>query len=202
MDEVEKQEESFVCCEVCIEENLLKNVGIAKCTRCERPFCIHFVSRIDPQYCVDCMSDMSVTKDKIIVEREFERYDEIEEKVIRYKRRSSCTQIKFEGQDWLFAQRRVCDFSEAELTLAIEYHWGLFKLLQLANEEQKAAKMHKLASVKAIRIPTTTQSTTTTVKKSTKTSSDKNAAKLSALLGSMFAKGLTPEDVAAMLKGK
>src|SRR5215472_5341412 len=81
-------------CDTCLNDNLLKNVSIIKCIKCAQAFCIHYASNFDAQYCVDCMSDLSVTKESI--SKTYEHYNELTDTVTKYSRRAR--QIKVEGQ--------------------------------------------------------------------------------------------------------
>lgn len=194
MDE-QREEELYYVCEACMGSNVLQAIGIIDCPKCDKPFCIHFSSKVDPQYCVDCMSDVSVQTDT--VSKVYEHYNEQTDRIVRYSRRAK--RIKIEGQDFLFAQRRIKDMSDAELGMAIEYHRAIYQAMGLEAEERKVANLHRNVNVSVI--PSTQVTSTTTVKKSVKTSSDKGAAKISALLDSMKAGGMTNEQIAALLKG-
>lgn len=193
----ETQEE--LVCETCFNDNLLKAVGVLKCEKCDKIFCIHFASRIDPRYCVNCMSDASLTVEEIRVIRE--RYDEQKDKVIKYIRKA--TKYTIDGNDWMFAQRRIKQLTDPELELALEFHRGLCSLILQEAEARKAEKKHKLAGVKVIHNPigSTTVTSSTTTHKTVKTSSTKQSAAVSALYQMMLAKGLTPEQIATMVKG-
>jgi hypothetical protein len=144
------------------------------------------------------MSEVSVTVNNI--SKVYEHYNEITETITKYSRRAR--QIKIEGSDWLFAQRKIKELSEIELAMVIEYHRTYFQLLLVEDADRKTAKMHRFAGVKIQGTSSVSASVTTTVTKSTQTKSTKAAAQLSSLLSSMLAKGLKPADIAAMLKGK
>jgi len=93
--------------------------------------------------------------------------------------------------------------TDAELDMEIEYHRQMFQLIAAEAEERKNRKVHRFAGVR-VKVPSTTSSSTTVTvsKKVSKTSSTTAQAKLSALLGTMLAKGMTPDMIAAMLKSK
>lgn len=190
-------EENSNICEVCLSDNLLKAVGIRACPRCNKGFCVHYASKFDAQYCVDCMSEITVTENQIT--KITEHYNEITDKLVRYSQRAK--QIKLDGQDWLFAQRRVKDLNEAELAATIEYHISYYRLLVLEAEERRVAHAHRNAGVRMSSPTSVTTSVTTTINKSTQAKSTKQQAQMSALIGAMIAKGMTMEQIMAMLKG-
>lgn len=201
--ETEEVSISSQVCDVCLKDNLLASVGILTCSRCKAPFCIHFSSRIDTQYCVSCMSDLSVTKE--IITKAYEHYNEETDTTTRYARKAR--QIRIEGLDWLFAQRKIKLLTDPELDMVVEYHRNYLSLLLVEAEQRRTEKMHRYAGVK-IQLPTPTTSTTTTKTttiKSTKTSSTKKQAQaqaaLSVLLQSLTAKGMSVDQITAMLKG-
>src|SRR5271157_4849219 len=61
-------------CDVCLELNLTHKADIVICERCEKPFCFHFSSNIDVQYCVNCLSDVSVSNS--IITKTYEHKNE------------------------------------------------------------------------------------------------------------------------------
>jgi hypothetical protein len=201
IEETEKHISSNVC-DVCLNDNLLQKVGIAYCPRCRFPYCMHYASKVDGQYCVDCMSEISMLKEVITKTYEHEHYDEEKDDVIVTKYSRRARRIEITGLDWLFAQRKIKDLTDAELDMSIEYHRALQSAMLLEAEERRNAKAHRYAGVKVV-IPT--QSTTTTQatsKKTTVTSSTKQTAKLSALMQSLMQQGFTAEQLSSMLGGK
>jgi len=201
---VEVPEEPHVAsnvCETCSHDNLLQKVGIVYCSKCSAPFCIHFASKIDPQYCVDCCSEVSMTKNSITYERQV--YNEQTDTTRTYRRRAK--EIHIEGFDWLFMQRKIYTLSDAELDLAIEYHRNYQSLLLVEAEARRNQKAHRNANVKIVMPTHSTQTTTTTVKKSTNITSTKAQAQVSGLFSSLLAKGLTVDQIQAIvaqLQGK
>jgi hypothetical protein len=188
-------------CDVCLELNLTTHSCI-KCQRCEQAFCLHFASAVDAVYCVNCMSDISVTKQ--IITKEYVHRDDERGVTSIYRRRAR--EVKIAGLDWLFAQRRITDLSDMELDLAIEYHRNILSLMISEQESRRNVKMHRYAGVK-VSIPTpatttvsNTSTTTTTTKKTRVVSKTKQQEQLAALLKSITAKGTSIDQIAAMLK--
>lgn len=196
-DEPEMEDSPDNVCELCFEDNLLSDTGIAECSRCKKAFCVHFASRIDSQYCEDCMQDVTVTKDKFTEERIYEKYDEVTEETRQYKRRKSCTRIKPGGQDWLFAQRKIPTLDDIELDLVIEYHRGMLQLLLTESEERKMAKAHRNAAVKVI--TTSTVTTTMSAVKATEVKAAKQKEKLQGIMQAFLDKGFTEAQIKTML---
>jgi hypothetical protein len=190
-------------CDVCLELNLTQKSAIA-CIRCEQAFCFHFASNIDARYCVNCMSDMSVTKSTI--SKEYIHRNEAEQITSVYRRRAR--EVKISGLDWLFAQRKIVDLADTELDLTIEYHRNILSLLITEQESRRNAKMHRYAGVNVkIANPSTTTisdttTTSTTTKKSRTVSKTKQNEQLAAILQSVLAKGKSMEQILAALKGK
>jgi hypothetical protein len=186
-------------CDLCLEKNLSERCTI-ECMRCNELFCLHYASNVDACYCVNCMSDVSVTKQ--IITKTYESTGQDGEKHF-YKRRAR--QIQIGGLDWLFAQRKIPEYSDAELDLGIEYHRARLDLLLGENEKRRVDKMHRYAGVKHVIAPTTigTAVTSTTIVKKTKTiSKNKQQEQLAALLKNLQAKGMSVDAIAAALRGK
>ena len=189
-------------CDVCLELNLTHPKSIRECARCGKAFCYHYASSIDVQFCVNCMSDMTVEKRTIT--KTYEHRNDETGQLSFYRRRAR--EIKISGLDWLFAQRKIPELSDTELDLTIEYHRNILGLMIAEQEKKRADKMHRYAGVR-IHIPTNsttdiTHSTVTTVKKTRTISKNKAAEQLATILKDLLAKGMTPEAIAKMVGGK
>lgn len=194
--ETEEQHISSQVCDVCLKDNLLQKVGIIYCGRCKSPFCLHFASKIDVQYCVSCFSEMTLTRED--VRKIIERYDVETDTIKKYSRKAR--RVLLEGEAWLFAQRQIKELDEAEQDMVIEYHRQLLQLLLNEREERKVKKMHRFKSVKiGVSSVTSNTTTTTTTKKTSKTSSTTTQAKVSAIVGALLAKGKTMDEIAKLL---
>ena len=189
-------------CDVCLELNLTTKVHVEKCERCEQAFCFHYASNVDARYCVNCMSDISMTKQ--VISKEYIHRDEKERITSVYRRRAREVQIK--GLSWLFAQRKITELSDVELDLSIEYHRNIMILMIDEQERRRNARIHRYAGVKVhIPTPSTTSvidTTRTTVKKTRTISKNKAEEQLNALLASMLGGGKKAVDIMAILKGK
>lgn len=188
-------------CDVCSELNLMSK-SVIRCAKCEQAFCYHFTSAVDSQFCVNCMSDISVTKSTITKSYETKNPETGEMTFYRRKAR----EIKIEGMSWLFAQRRIVELSDVELDMAIEYHRNVCSLMIDESERRRNEKMHRYANTKmVIPTPATTNvkdSTTTTTKKSRTVSKTKAQEGVAAILQSMLAKGMKMEDIMKLLTKK
>jgi len=188
-------------CDVCLELNLTQAQHIIKCERCEQAFCFHFASNIDARYCVNCMSDISVTKQ--VISKEYVHRDEHSNITSVYRRRAR--EVKIDGLSWLFAQRKVVELSDVELDMAIEYHRNIMILMIDEQERRRNARMHRYANKFYIPTPSTTtvsDTTHTTVKKTRTVSKNKQQEQLNALLGTMGAKGININKIMSILNSK
>ena len=188
-------------CDVCLELNLTTK-SVIKCARCEQAFCYHFASAVDAQYCVNCMSDISVSKSTIT--KTYESTNQETGIKTFYRRRAR--EIKIDGMSWLFAQRRIKELGDEELDMVIEYHRNVLSLLIDESERRRNEKMHRYANVKMV-IPTAattkvTDTSSTTTKRTRTVSKTKANEGVAALLSSLLAKGMKLEDIAAQIAGK
>jgi len=190
-----------IVCDVCLELNLTHPAEVVTCLRCGLPFCLHFASKIDVQYCVNCLSDISVSKS--IITKTYEHTNE--ETGVKTFYRRKAREIQIGGLDWLFAQRKISELTDTELDLTIEYHRNILSLMIGEQERKRAEKMHRYAGVK-MHIPTpsdstsVSNSTTTTVKKTRTISKNKAQEQIASILASMQAKGMSIEQIAQLLK--
>lgn len=185
-------------CDVCLELNLTQRSTII-CKRCGESFCFHYTSNVDADYCINCMSDVSVTKS--VITKTYESTGEDGEKHF-YRRRAR--DIKIDGLDWLFTQRKIPEYSDAELELTIEYHHARLGLMLAETEKRRTEKMHRYAGVKVV-IPTTSgtaTTSTTTVKKTRVISKNKANEQIAALAKSLLAQGISLDQIIAKIGGK
>jgi hypothetical protein len=199
-EEVEEKHISSNVCDTCLHDNLLHSIGIANCSRCRMAYCLHFTSKIDPQYCIDCCSELSV--EKTVISKTYEHYNEETDTTTRYSRKAR--QIKVEGLDWLLAQRKIPSLTDGELDMAIEYHRQLASLMLTEAEKRRAEKLHRYAGVKIVPVaPTGTTTSTVEIKKTVvKNTQTKNQNKAQSLISALLAKGLTMEQITQMIMGK
>jgi hypothetical protein len=162
-------------------------------------FCIHFASNIDPAYCTECLSDITLHKEIVTKTYVHESYDEKTDTMhqTEYKRRAKS--IKLEGMSWLFAQRKIAQMSDESLELSIEYHREILNGLLTERADRQAKFMHRFAGVK-MPAPTSVDGATTSsteVKRTKTISSTKATANANAVIQSMMNSGM---DAAALLK--
>lgn len=196
-------EEQLVC-DACFEQNLTSNVHIQKCVICSEPYCGHHASTIDPSHCGDCLYDVTVQIDTIT---KIESSSTSAEAGSVTRRTRKARQIKIGGLHWLFVQRKIPDLTEEELTLAIEYHRGLYDGLIYEREVRRSEHLHRNAG-KQVKIPSisnTETTITTTVKKSRVTKSlkpDKAAANFASAIQELMKHGLSVEQIKTAIAAK
>lgn len=193
------QDTNNAVCPTCMAANLTEEIKFSRCVKCGKLYCIHFASTIDPAYCVECLSDISLIKETIT--KECEHYDEKTDEVTIYKRRAK--RIKLEGLNWLFMQRKIVSISDDALELSIEYHREILSGLLTERETRRTAFLHRYAGIKMpkkSKSSGTDSSTTTKVTKRIR--STKTTATASSVLQAMLAGGMTPEQLMQMLQAK
>ncbi len=183
-------------CPTCLASNLFTEIKIARCVKCSKLYCSHFASTIDPHYCVECLSDITLFKETVT--KEYERTDEDGNVTSTYKKHAK--RVRLEGLNWLFAQRKIVSLSDDELELAVEYHREILSGMLDERETRKNAFMHRFAGVN-MPAPKKEGGTeaSTTVKKTKTIKSTKENANVSAILKSMMAAGMTPAQILALM---
>ena len=195
--EIETNEYSASVCDECFEKNLIENVSIQSCSRCKNPFCLHFSSKIDPSFCVSCMSDLTVEKSVVT-----KTYEHVSEDGTLSTTSRRARQIKISGLDWLFAQRKIATLTDVESDMAIEYHRGMLTLHLTDNERRKNERIHRYAGVKITSpIPTVATIRTSEKKTTVKSVSNKKTEQVAAMMGVLLGQGKSIEDIMKILKG-
>lgn len=186
-------------CKHCLESNLIEEIKIARCSKCNAIYCIHFASSIDPSQCTECLADVSVTKE--VVTKTYQHYNEETDVVTEYKRRARS--IKINGMDWLFAQRKISTLTDDELELSIEYHRGILNGMLKEREERRIKYAHRFAGVSIPRgvLTGVGSDSNTEVKRTRMISSSKTEASAASMMKALLVSGLKIEDIMKMLEG-
>ncbi len=186
-------------CSSCSEDNLIKPIGIRYCNKCQVPYCIHYASGIDPEYCHECLREVEV--ETSVITKTTEHFNENTQRV--YTKKQTARQIKFGGQDWLFHQRKISTLDDAELDIAIEYHHAIYSGMIYEREDRRISSFHRNAKISSSGVITVDKNTTTTVKDFKKqkiTQKSKKDIDLIAILQKAIASGLTVDQLKAMVK--
>jgi hypothetical protein len=185
-----------IVCLPCTEENLTDKIFLGRCVDCNRLYCSHRASVVDSNYCSDCLSDVTLTIEKI----------HVVETVVSPKSGNSYTKtqtgrrIVLGGAQWLFHQRRIKELTDDELELSIQYHFTTYIGLIKERDQRKAEHMRrnekKLYKISEPIVGKPVNSTTKTTTKTTKTTKPLgHAAKVQAMFAQMAAMGLSAEDL-------
>ena len=218
MESMTQDSEQITLQRLCESLNCNDSLSLQRrCTKCNLIFCPHFASKIDFQYCQYCFHDL-ILEDSII--RRIEETKSLSGKKI-FTRIMRARHLVFKGQDWMFAQARVIDMTDEELSVTIEYHKAIFGEMLNEREARKIAanraalnKMHKNAA--SMKIPSKTPGlytdgtpitaepsvvTTTTVKRTRMTVSGANAIAnaLAGVIATWKAQGLSEDEIKAKL---
>jgi hypothetical protein len=146
------------------------------------------------------MSEVAVTKSTI--SKDYVHRDGEGNVTSVYRRKAK--EIKITGTDWLFMQRKIVDMTNLELDLSIEFHRNALTLMINEQETRRMERLHKLAGIKVtLPLPrvSTDGTTVTTVKKTKTISKNKAQEQINALLGSMLKGGTSMDQIAELLKG-
>lgn len=129
-------------CTQCLEDNLVRAGVIetfVKCQQCGEEFCIHGVSKLDPQYCVHCCNDFKIVDVVESQQRPIFNKNGQQIAVRQFKVRH----ITLSGLHWLFFNRAITSLSDIELEHAIEYHMSIYHGMIYEREARRVAKAHR-----------------------------------------------------------
>jgi hypothetical protein len=197
---MELQTATSKTCRSCIETNLIEDVRIQRCKQCQFLYCVHFSSNIDPQYCTECLSDVSMLKE--VVTKTYQYYNEETDTVTEYRRKARS--IRLEGADWLFRQRKIVSMSDESLELAIEYHREILSGMLKEREERRIKHAHRYAGIKegteTVGIKDSANVTATSVKRTKTIQSSKAQATANGALQAMMAQGMSIDKILEVLQ--
>lgn len=119
------------------------------CDKCNQSYGEKHASILDSLICEDCLpaNSFDVTYQDYRRAGVSEFTDSNGNKQRKYYE-TKCKQIILFGQDWLFAELRISDMSQAQLEKALEWHKGHVSLMEAEITRHKTEKAHKLAAVK------------------------------------------------------
>lgn len=186
-------------CVICREKNLTDQTQFNNCVKCQRVYCLHYSSTIDPQYCTGCLHDVQVKEE--IVSKTETHYNEETDKL--YTRTRKAKRISLGGMHWLFAARKIRNLDDLELDLAIEYHKDVLSQMLYERDERRSQKAHRYAG-KQIKFESTVKSESTVEVKKTKVKQATKADPMAALaeaLKTLQKSGLSVDDIAKMAIG-
>jgi hypothetical protein len=129
-------------CTQCLEDNLIKAGVIetfVRCQKCSEEFCIHGVSKLDPQYCIHCCNDFKIVD---VIETEQRPIYNKDGGLIAV-RQFKVRHITLSGLHWLFFNRAITNLSDLELEHAIEYHMSIYHGMIYERETRRVQKSHR-----------------------------------------------------------
>lgn len=200
-------------CEICNIKNLTQQVLLRKCLspECNRIYCIHFASTVDPNICSYCLSHITCTTE--IGRAIHTTIDEDTGIQHSYTRRFKS--IKFTGLDWLFQQQKIRDYDNNQLPVAIEYHRAILQGLLMEMDERKTSSYHRNRGKATPNVPGQmpfvlgiqgVKSSIATVKKVRKTkvvtalSPAEVSAQVADIMAQLLKKGMKIEDIVKAVK--
>jgi hypothetical protein len=129
-------------CTQCLEDNLVR-AGVIEtfvpCQKCGEEFCIHGVSKLDPQYCIHCCNDFKIVD---VIEQEQRPIYNKDGGLIAV-RQFKVRHITLSGLHWLFFNRAIASLSDVELEHAIEYHMSIYHGMIYEREARRVQNTHR-----------------------------------------------------------
>lgn len=215
-------------CTPCMEANLIQEGVVEKfleCPTCRELFCEHAVSKLDPKYCIHCCNDFKVIDVDETIQREHKNDAGQVTSIVRHTIRH----LTLSGLHWLFYNRAINSLQDVELEHAIEYHRGILNGMLFEREARRTAKAHRnkgkvagnenrsltessvanpiIQTGEGAKFVTTSARKTTTRTKSVRSvttsgvsATEKQAVGMVNALRELMKAGMTPEQIAALVK--
>lgn len=143
-------------CHICVRDHVEKEFQGKEtrinCTRCDKPYCDKHASRIDVQFCEDCVRDFQVVQtqqlyngvEEILI---VDPTGQLPEKIVKIPYKTRFKQIKLLGTDWLFYETAISCMSENQLKAALEWHKAAVSEIEIELTEHKIRKARELAKL-------------------------------------------------------
>jgi len=129
-------------CTQCLEDNLVRAGVIdtfVPCQKCGEEFCLHGVSKLDPQYCIHCCNDFKVVD--VIEQNQRPIFNK--DGALIAVRQFKVRHITLSGLHWLFFNRAITSLTDVELEHAIEYHMSIYHGMIYEREARRVQKSHR-----------------------------------------------------------
>lgn len=141
-EEIKESDLPDKICTPCLERNLIEP-GVCetflKCNKCGEEFCIHGVSKLDPQYCIQCCNNFKIVDVVETVQRPVFNLTGELLAVQKFKVRH----ITLSGKHWLFFNRQISSLTDVELDHAIEYHQSIYHGMIYEREGRFVKKIQR-----------------------------------------------------------
>lgn len=161
-----------------------------RCNGCKRLHCITHSSKVDIQYCEQCVMDVTVTEETF--QRVEQTYNE-ETDTIETKTTGPSKKISFSGADWTFINAGIHTLSDEELKVHMQIYRAAVSLMESETLQRKIKQMV------AVRINGSVISSKTTEIKTVKRTKVVKPLDLNAIAEQMRKLKLTPEQIKAIL---
>lgn len=129
------------------------------CNRCDKPYCSTHASKVDIQFCEECVQDFVVEEKTIVkVEDDFNL-----KKNTIVTRKYYCTQVILSGTSWLFQQQAISNMSEEQLRVALRWHKMSVSMLESELVNRRIEENKKLQGIRITTSKTVSETKTTRV---------------------------------------
>lgn len=159
----------------------------AACKKCNRTYCDTDASKLDPNYCIECLNDVTIN-DKVIMKDE-EDYDPYGDQMFR--RNFKVRIITLQGDDWRFFSEAIHRQNDNQLVDSINYHRGMVSMLETELAQRRVDKINS-----AINLNRNLGASNLDKPIKPKTAKSPKAVDMNAL--AELLKNLSPEQLAAM----
>ena len=140
----------YICIQNNVEEALQGKELRINCSRCDRPYCDKCASKVDPQFCKNCLTDFqAIIKDETYngVEhiRVIDPSGEKDDKIVSIPYKARYKQITLMGTDWLFYETAIASMSDTQLAAALQWHKAAVSEIEIEVTERRIKQAQHLA---------------------------------------------------------
>lgn len=151
-------------CKWCDSETIVNE----HCTKCNNAYCALCASKLDPaKFCDECLRDVVIEETTRV--RTDTDWDLKKNEIVRNTSKSKV--IMFNGIDWMFAAKKICELPDEELKPILYYHRAMVMQLEQELLTRNVNRAHAQVQVQVSK----NESGVVTISRQTKTKTTKTA---------------------------
>lgn len=122
-------------CKYCLNEQT------KTCLMCQSHYCVLHSAKFSPNFCKDCLTNLSVIMDTI--SRTSTEYDMLDDELVTKVIQSKTLQL--DGPDWIFYRTWIDNLSEENWLEVYQLHYFVLKYMEYQNEVRKIKRARRIA---------------------------------------------------------
>jgi len=123
-------------CKFCLNEQ------VRECLKCQSRYCVLHAAKFSPNFCKDCLSNLTAILEKI--KHTSTEYDMFEDELVVKSVESK--KLRIDGPDWIFYSTWIENLQEEDWLQIYQFHYFILKMMEHENELRKVKTAKRIAS--------------------------------------------------------